>query len=66
MTRNAQIRAARFHADMTADELAQAIGKTRNTVSRWENGTTSPTLEDLRNIARVTGVSVAYLVQGAA
>lgn len=64
--RNAQVRAARFAADMTAAELGDKIGRTRHTITSWENGRTSPTLDDLRAIAEATDTSLTYLVGDAA
>lgn len=38
--------------------LAQKVGTTANTVSRWENGTYKPKVTDLYKIARALNVSV--------
>lgn len=51
------IDARRAHK-ITQKELAQKIGSTQNTVSRWERGETSPSLGMVFKIAEAVGVSV--------
>jgi transcriptional regulator with XRE-family HTH domain len=41
------------------DEVAQAVGTTANTVSRWESATYKPSAGDLHKLARFFGVSIA-------
>ena len=60
--RYVRLRAARFNAGMTSEELAEAAGVHRVTLSRWENGHASPTLEQLRLMAEALGVSVHSLI----
>lgn len=46
---------------LSQDALAEMVGTTANTVSRWETGVYRPSLEDLEKIARVFGVALADL-----
>lgn len=46
-------------AGISQDALAKALGVASNTISRWETATYRPTLEDLENLARFFGKSVA-------
>ena len=42
------IRALRRRHGLTQEQLAEALGVSRQTVSKWENGTATPELEKLR------------------
>lgn len=42
--------------------LADQLGVTGHTVMRWEAGTNSPQLKDVRKLAAFFQVSVAYLI----
>lgn len=42
--------------------LAEQLGVTAHTVMRWEAGTNSPQLKDVRRLAAFFQVSVAYLI----
>lgn len=41
------IKAARVNADMTQDDVAKAIGKSKQTIVNWERGTTSIKYNDM-------------------
>ncbi len=56
------IRAFRKKNDLTQEELAERLGVTYQSVSRWENGTTYPDLELLPSISEVLGVTVDDLL----
>ena len=43
---------------ISQESLAEALGVTPNTVSRWETATYEPKLEDLERIARFLGCSM--------
>lgn len=49
-----------FHngAGISQAELAEALGKTPNTISRWETGTYKPKIEDLEQLSRFFGISI--------
>lgn len=56
------IRTLRRAADMTQDELAEKLGVTFQTVSRWENGGSYPDIEFLPAIADIFEVTVDHLL----
>jgi transcriptional regulator with XRE-family HTH domain len=41
------------------EELAEAVGVTANTLSRWESAVYRPSLKDLQKLAKVFGVSIS-------
>lgn len=53
-----RIRELRRERELSQDALAQAIGTTANTISRWETGVYRPTLDDLERLSRFFGVSI--------
>ena len=62
MTTAEIIKEIRHNVNMTQDEMAQALFVTRQAVSRWENGDTTPNLETLKQISKMFGVSLEYLL----
>ncbi|MBQ3638186.1 MAG: helix-turn-helix transcriptional regulator [Clostridia bacterium] len=56
------IRKHRRRLDLTQDELAERLGVSFQTVSRWENGTTYPDMELLPEIADLFSVTVDALM----
>lgn len=59
-----QIRRLRFdHGEMTQQQLADAIGMTRQTIVAIEQGKYAPSLEAAFRIARVFGVGVEDVFQ---
>lgn len=56
----ASIRRAR---DLTQDEMAEQLHVTRQAVSRWENGDTTPGLDLLKLIATTFDVSIAEILE---
>lgn len=51
---------------MTQIEFAEKMHVTRQTVSRWENGTVMPDIDKIGEIADLLGVSCDYLLRGVA
>lgn len=47
---------------LSQDALAQLVGTTANTVSRWETGVYQPSLEDLERVARALVVPIGDLL----
>ena len=47
---------------MTLEELGKALGKSKSTLSTWENGQRTPKLSELSTIAKYFGVTVAQLI----
>jgi transcriptional regulator with XRE-family HTH domain len=62
MKLNDRILKARTAAEMTQQQLATAVGKTRGAVAQWESGESIPRWETLDRIARATGKKPAWLV----
>ncbi len=56
------IRSFRKKNDLTQEELADRLGVTYQSISRWENGTTYPDLELIPAIAEVLAVTVDELL----
>ncbi len=56
------IRTLRRSRDMTQDELAEKLGVTFQTISRWENGGTYPDMELLPVLAGIFDVTVDHLL----
>ena len=57
-----RIKELREEKDMLQDELAEAIGMTRQGVSAYETGIREPNIEKLIQIADIFDVSIDYLV----
>ena len=62
LTIGENIRNFRKKNDLTQEALADRLGVTYQSVSRWENGTTYPDLELLPAISEVLGVTVDELI----
>ena len=62
MTIGEMIKEIRQNVNMTQDEMAQTLYITRQAVSRWENGDTTPTIETLKQISKLFGVSLNRLL----
>ena len=59
-----RIKNSRIAAKMTQEELAKAVGKTRNAVTQWESGASRPRLNTLEKIAEALNVSIDWLLTG--
>lgn len=57
-----RIQQKRKQFKLNQDELAEMIGKSRQMVSYYENGTTEPGLADLKEMAKVFNCTVSYLI----
>ncbi|MBQ8404627.1 MAG: helix-turn-helix transcriptional regulator, partial [Clostridia bacterium] len=62
LTIGENIRKFRKKNDLTQEALAERLGVTYQSVSRWENGTTYPDLEFLPAISELLGVSADELI----
>lgn len=51
----------RTREGLSQDDLAKLIGVTRETVTRWENGSRKPDEERLSKIAKETGIQPSVL-----
>ena len=52
----------RVKSNLTQDEMAEKLSVTRQAVSRWENGDTTPNIETLKQISTTFDVSVNTLL----
>jgi len=59
-----RMRKALRQSDTGSQEMADYLGVSRNSVSNWINGRTTPGLPVLRSWAHRTGVSLGWLVTG--
>ena len=57
-----RIREARMYQKMTQKDLAEMLGVDVAVISRYENGTVSPSIERIAKIADILSVSVDYLI----
>jgi putative transcriptional regulator len=53
--KNKKLKIARIENDMSQDDLARAVGVTRQTIGSVENGSYNPTLKLCIAICRATG-----------
>lgn len=51
------LRAARTNSNLTQKEAAEKIGVSKETISNWENGITSPSVEKFKQIEKIYGIS---------
>lgn len=59
-----RLRKALRHSGIGAGEMAEYLGVTIGTVSRWINGKNDPNTQTLRLWSQRTGVSYDWLVNG--
>ena len=62
MTTGEKIAALRKQAGFSQEQFAEKLGISRQAVSKWENGTATPTSENLARIGRLFGVQVSSLL----
>lgn len=58
-----RIREAREYCRMSVADIADRLGKSRQTISQYENGTTNPSSEVVRMLANITGFPVQYFTK---
>lgn len=58
------LKARRTAANYTQEYVAEALGISRQAVSKWENGTSEPSTANLMALAKLYGVSVDELLTG--
>lgn len=61
MTLREKLIVLRDRAGLSQMELADRLGVSRQAVSRWESGDTTPTMDKLKSLARIYGVSLDWL-----
>lgn len=62
MTTSEVLKNIREQNSLTQDEMAEKLFVTRQAVSRWETGETTPNIESLKLISKTFGVSVNTLL----
>lgn len=58
------LKAHRVRCKMTQEFVAEAIGVSRQAVSKWENGASDPSTANLIALAKLYGVSAEELLRG--
>lgn len=66
MTLREKLIVSRNKAGLSQMELAYRLGVSRQAVSRWESGDTTPTMDKLKTLAKIYGVSLDWLCSDAA
>ena len=56
------IREARRRAGLTQKELAERAGTTQSGIARWESGRTSPSLDDVQRLVRLSGFDLEVAI----
>lgn len=64
MSTGTRIAQARKKQNLTQEQLAEQLGVTRQSVSRWESDAAYPETDKLVRLAQLFGVSCDYLLQG--
>lgn len=59
------IAALRKEQNLTQEQLAEKLGVSNRSVSRWENGNTLPDFSLMEHICQITGVTLSELLAGA-
>ena len=57
-----RIKIARENSGFTQPKLAKMVGKTANTLRRYEQGEISPSVETVKKIAEATGLDLIKLL----
>lgn len=55
------LKAARVNAGFTQQQVEARTGFARSTLTRWENGKSSPRMGDLAVLCKLYGVPVEYI-----
>ena len=63
MELNERIAAARRAAGMSQEQLGEALGVSRQAVSKWESGASDPITVNLLALAKLYGVSADELLR---
>lgn len=59
-----KLRENRMRCKMSQEFVAEAIGVSRQSVSKWENGISDPSTANLIALARLYGISAEELLEG--
>ena len=61
-----ELKAQRLRCKMTQEFVADALGVSRQAVSKWENGTVAPSTSNLLALAKLYGISAEELLKSVA
>lgn len=64
MTFGEKLKKARKDSHLSQEQLADKIGVSRSTVTKWETDRGLPDIDNLRAIAQLVNVSIDYLLDG--
>lgn len=64
MELNAQIKKYQTELNLSQEELAEKVYVTRQTISNWENGKSSPDIHSLLFLSSLFNVSLDQLIKG--
>lgn len=62
LTLGQKLKAARTSAGLTQEQLSVALSVSRQAITKWESDKGIPDIENLKNISKVLGVSLDYLL----
>lgn len=57
------IREARLNAGLSLRKASKKVGVSVTTLMKWEEGTTSPSLENAKRLCEVYGISIKDLIR---
>ncbi|HHK1444432.1 TPA: S24 family peptidase [Streptococcus pyogenes] len=60
----AMVKELRLSKNLTMEQLAEEVGKTKSTISKWEKGTRSPKIYEIEEIAKFFGVEPKKMMFG--
>ena len=63
-TLSEKLRENRERCKMTQEFVAEAVGVSRQAVSKWENGVSDPSTANLISLAKLYGISADQLLEG--
>ena len=58
-----KIKLARIELDLNQTELAEKINAKQKSISRYENGSSLPSLETLEKLSKTLKKSIAYIME---
>lgn len=58
-----RLREARKRKNYSQEYVAEKVHTSRQTVMRWENGTSEPSIEIIKKLAELYDVSINYLLE---
>lgn len=60
-----RIKECRLHSDLTQEQVAEALNVSRQAVTKWENGQSAPSTENLFRLAQLFGTTVDLILEDA-